>query len=85
MAGDYNIALEYDKDTNGYINVNNPISRRYIKTWMMMNNLVDVWRERDPEKREYTFDRMQKKNRTGARLDFFLLSRNSMDLVTGGA
>ena len=49
-----------------------------------MNNQVEVWRERNSEKQEYIFDKMQKKNRTKApRLDYFLLSRNSLDLVTG--
>ena len=32
LAGDDNVALDHDKDTNDYIDVNNPISRRYIKS-----------------------------------------------------
>ena len=71
------------KTHNGYINVNNPIIRRYIKSRMTMNNLTDVWRQRNPKIRESTFDKMQAKNRTKAQLDHFLISRKSLNTVAG--
>ena len=36
-----------------------------------MNDLTDIWRDRNPQKREFTFDKQQKNNRTKARLDYF--------------
>ena len=77
------MALEHEKDTSGYLNINNPTSRIYIKTRMIMNNIVGIWQERNPGKREFTFDKKQKRNCTKASLDYFLLSKNSSEPVTG--
>ena len=68
-------------DTCGYLHMNNPTSRQLIKTWMATNNLADVWRERNPEKKEFMFDKHQSRNRTKARLDYFLVSKNTIELI----
>ena len=31
MAGDYNVKLNHEIDTNAYLHVNNPSSRQYMK------------------------------------------------------
>ena len=69
MAGDYNVALNHDMDTNGYLHVNNPSSRQYVKTRITTNDLTVIWRDRNPDKREFTFDKQQQRNRTKTRLN----------------
>lgn len=59
MARDYNLAINHNINTN--LHVNNQNSRRYIMARMTMNDLTDIWQEWHPEKREFTFDKMQKK------------------------
>ena len=43
-AGDWNIPLNHELDTSGYLHTNNNESNRYIKSRIVTNDLVDVWR-----------------------------------------
>ena len=45
--GDFNVALNHDTDTAGYLHINNPNSRELLIRKMHLNNMVDIWRERE--------------------------------------
>ena len=80
-VGDFNVALNHDADTAGYLHINNPNSRELLIRKMNLCNLVDIWRERNPLGRQYTFNKKQTKNYTRARLDYFLVSENSSEYI----
>ena len=46
-----------------------------------MNNMTDLFRHKHPDLRQYTFHKKQTKNYTRARLDYFLMNEDSLDLV----
>ena len=81
-VGDYNVPLDHDLDTSGFLHVNNNDSRKYIKSMMVTNNLVDVWRSRNKGVIAYTFDKKQTTNRTKARLDYFLITQTTQRYIT---
>jgi exonuclease III len=72
LLGDFNMVMNQDKDTKGYINVNNPKAKEKLLDICTEFNLVDLWRECNAEKNEYTW-RTANGNKH-ARLDFVLLS-----------
>ena len=45
----------------------------------------DVWRDRNPDRKEFTFYKMQRRNCPKAIIDYFLLSRNTTELVIGAS
>ena len=67
MAGDFNVAPDPNKDTLGYLHVNNPNSRNFIERMKALCMLTDVFRHRNPDVRKYTFSKGQAKNHTKAR------------------
>ena len=81
ITGDFNVALEHDLDTNGYLHVNNPNTRELIKRQCKLSNLIDVWRLRNKDCKQFTFSKKQARNLTRARLDFFLVSENSTEYI----
>ena len=72
IAGDFNLVLNPDEDLVNYININNPRAREEVLNIMIEVNLVDVWRELNLEKQQFTWRR--KATHQQARLDFFLIS-----------
>ena len=68
MAGDYNVALKHEIDTNGYLHVNNPSSRQYMKLRIATNDLTDIWRDRNPENENLCLTNCNRK--TGQRQDW---------------
>ena len=46
-----------------------------------LNMMTDVFRHKHPDLRQYSFNKKQKKHYTRARLDFFLINDDSLDLV----
>lgn len=74
IAGDFNLVLNPEIDTKDYVNVNNPNARDHDVEMILDLNLVDVWRELNLEKRQYTW--RKKNTNKQARLDFFLISEN---------
>jgi hypothetical protein len=71
IAGDWNVVQDYRVDTLNYTGENNPKSK--LKINQMINNmdLVDVWREKNPGVRRYTWRGPDKKQ---SGLDYFLVS-----------
>lgn len=72
VAGDINVALIPKLDTSNYVGQNKPYARKAIYEKMDLLNLVDVWRETHPTKRQYTWRKFNT-NKQG-RLDYFLIS-----------
>ena len=81
-TGDYNVAPDHDMDTAGYLHNNNPFLRQCIRSRMMTNEITDIWRDKHPTTRSFTFDKLQKRNRTKARLDYFLIAKNTAEIVS---
>ena len=81
MAGDFNVAPDPNKDTLGYLHINNPNSRHFIERMKALCMLTDVFRHKNPELQKYTFSKGQAKNHTKARLDYFLMNDDALDSV----
>ena len=81
ITGDFNVALQHNLDTLGYLHVNNPNTREFITRQANLSNLVDIWRTRNPNSRQFTFQKKQARNYTRARLDYFLVSENSSEYI----
>ena len=82
MAGDFNVAPDHNMDTLGYFHVNNPNTRFFIDKMKSLNMITDVFRHKHPDVRKYTFSKKQARNHTKARLDYFLMNDDSLDLVS---
>ena len=72
LTGDLNLALQPEIDTMNYTSINNPKSRDKVLDICAEVSLVDIWRELNMEKRQYTW-RTKNGNKRG-RLDYFLIS-----------
>ena len=48
MVGDFDVALDHNKDTLGYLHINNPNTRRFIDR---MNMMTDIFRHKHPDLR----------------------------------
>ena len=79
MGGDYNCTLNPNIDRNGSLDPSHNQSRKVILNFMDELGLCDVWRERNPDKREFSCHSATHK--TYSRLDFFLVSRDSLSYV----
>ena len=71
---DFNLALnvKIDRMTQAKSVNNNNASLHVIQTYMEETMLTDIWRDRNPQLRRYTYMKA-KPNRMGSRLDFFLI------------
>ena len=72
-GGDHNIALDINLDRHG----GNPMpwncANKTFKELMLTFDLIDIWRVRNPDKREFTW-RRYRPNLIQSRLDYFLTS-----------
>ena len=82
MAGDFNVAPDHNADTLGYLHINNPNSRFFINKMKSLNMMTDVFRHKHPDTQRFTFSKKQTHNHTKARLDYFLVNNDSLDLVS---
>ena len=74
-AGDWNLVLDQKKDTKKYKGEYNKKVRRKVIENIVANNLVDVWRAKYPNKKEFTWHKAVKNNNPIAQragLDFIL-------------
>ena len=69
IAGDWNVALNDKLDTFRYRGVSRPNAKRKILDKMLLLNLIDVWREFNPFKRQYTWRKFNSTKQ--GRIDFF--------------
>ena len=72
-AGDFNLTLSQDMDNCNYTRENNTRARDAVKNIMTDYSLIDIYRERNPELRRYTW-RVRNPVVKQARLDMFLIS-----------
>ena len=82
MAGDFNVAPDHNLDTMGYLHINNPNTRFFMNKMKSLNMLTDVFRHQHPDVRKYSFNKKQTRNYTRARLDYFLMNDDALDLVS---
>ena len=76
IGGDWNIAMDTNLDTFRYRQLNRKKSRNKLIEIMANSNLVDVYRETNPDKRAYTWRRFNTVQQS--RLDYFLISDHLM-------
>ena len=72
MAGDFNLILNPEVDFANNANLNNPEFRDEVLNMMIEANLIDVWRNSNLEKLQFTWRRKASRQKAG--LDFFLIS-----------
>ena len=80
ICGDLNLFLDQNLDCDKYINISNPKARGKVKSSMNTFDLRDIFRERHPEIRHYTWRRRNPFKQ--ARLDYFLISNNLTDMIS---
>ena len=78
-GGDWNLVLDPTKDYDNYKHVNNPKSKEKVNEITTILNLVDIWREINPDIKRFTWRR--KNPFQQARLDFFLISESLLSFV----
>ncbi len=71
ICGDWNVVLDYEIDTKGYLHQNNPRAREAVMQMMESLELYDVWRDQNENQKKYTWVRNK---RQMARLDYFLIT-----------
>ena len=88
IGGDFNFVFDLQKDKlNGNMKTNFKC-RSTINKWMEESNMQDIWRIKNPHKRQYTWV-SNNKPPIMCRLDFFLISDNlngwfkNCDIVPG--
>ena len=74
IAGDFNLVLNIKKNCKNYLRVNNPCARESVFDLCAEVNLIDIWRELNLDKMQYTWKKTHPFKQ--ARLDFFLISEN---------
>ena len=55
ICGDWNMVLDYNKDTHGYVRENNTRARKEVQSMINTLELVDIWRANNPQNRKYTW------------------------------
>jgi exonuclease III len=79
MAGDWNLVLDPTKDYYNYKHNNNPKAQDKVLEMSVDLQLIDVWREINPEVHRYTWRRTNPHQQ--ARLDFYLVSESLLSYV----
>ena len=73
MCGDWNLVLNFEKDTLGYIRENNIKAREKVEEIIRVFELTDTWRSQYPDLKRYTWTSAKKPIQM-SRLDFFLVT-----------
>ena len=79
ICGDFNIAINQDMDTYNYKNINNPKAREILLEIISEYELSDIYRDLNPTSKRFTWRRRNPVKQ--ARLDFFLASKNILDIT----
>ena len=79
LAADWNIALDPTMDTLNYHNNNNPRARIELIDKMSELDLIDVYRELNPNVKNFTW--RQWGNAKFSRLDYFLISNSLLPFI----
>ena len=80
ICGDFNLAMDQAIDTHNYRQEYNRNAKGILRQLMSEHMLVDIWREMNQHKRQYTWfnGRLDKM----ARLDMFLISNSMIPLIS---
>ena len=81
LGGDWNSTRDFKIDNNNYKKLNNPKITQEITKLMNTYNLIDIWREKNPNTRRYTW--LQGVSNKQARLDYFLCNQELISIITG--
>lgn len=73
LCGDWNLVQNQDLDTYGYLHENNTAARERVLNMKDEWDLIDPWRENNPDQTRYTWRTIGPPLKQ-ARLDFFLIS-----------
>uniref|UniRef100_A0A8C6SQK6 exodeoxyribonuclease III n=1 Tax=Neogobius melanostomus TaxID=47308 RepID=A0A8C6SQK6_9GOBI len=76
MGGDFNLVMDRFMDSANTDKQRKPRSNALIKDYMETCDLCDIWRQRNPDSKEYTC-------RSVSRIDYFLISKSLREHVTG--
>ena len=82
LGGDWNLVLEQERDSYNYKRLNNVRARRKVLNMIKKYELIDVFRERCPTAKRYTW-RVKNPSLKQARLDFFLVSDSLNEKIVG--
>ena len=78
ICGDWNLVLNPDVDTENYLHINNPRARMELLKFIEEDNFIDVYRNLHDAK-GFTWRKLNPVKKQ-ARLDFFLVSEESLNL-----
>ena len=73
ICGDWNLVMDYNVDTHGYLNENNVKARKEVLNMMEALDLIDTWRSENNYAKKFTWVSGKKPVKM-ARLDFFLVT-----------
>ena len=79
-GGDWNVSNNFNLDCYNYKHHNNPHAAEQIELFSDNLDLIDIWRELNPELRRFTWRRHQPFQQS--RLDYFLISDALCSYVT---
>ena len=80
IGGDFNCVQNISVDKQGGNPVSNPNANKEIKSIMEDLDLIDIWRQRNPDKKTFTWH--QKKPLVQCRLDYFIVSYNLVSFTS---
>ena len=78
LGGDYNVVQDYILDTINIRNRNNPNAHKSVINLRDELDLIDPWREENPDAKVFTWHNSQNKQ---SRLDYFLISSDIFNYV----
>jgi len=81
LCGDWNLVMDYQKDTRGYQCENNKKARSTLLKCMNNNDLSDVWRVQHEHDCKFTWYKSVSSLQM-ARLDYFLVTSDIMNMVS---
>lgn len=81
FGGDLNLVLDLLQDKEGGRSQTHINSQRIIKAYMEELELVDIWRERNPGKKVFTWKGTRSNAEVRVRLDYFLITETMSQLV----
>jgi hypothetical protein len=88
VVGDFNTVQNISLDKYGVLPRTNFKCQKEIQDWMQLNNMSDIWREKNPNIRKYTWI-SNTTPKIMSRLDYFLISDslqghyNNSDIIPG--
>ena len=78
IGGDFNVCLNPNLDKQGGAKVKQSARAKQIYEIAETNDLIDVWRTFNEDKRQFTWRSFTKNGRVSSRLDFWLISSHLM-------